>query len=397
MICRKSSLSCESSAHGLRAQACLRSVSSLIRPAVAAVAIAGLGLPLSSAQAQVTETNQANNLEGGDDTSNNGPTISFTGGRGEQWEIFKVPEDSPRRNNTDPRAEKAYSPASGNGIIHGHPNGSSAELRFRADYRIFDANNTTICQLLNSDPSSDDSARPYVEIMANRKVGSRWEIRVNPRGSGREPFTGRRKDCLIDDTRFSLEMITNNRRCRVIIRQNRQTMLDYSFSFVGEEVDGRRGVSRIRFGAYHHGFRNGDAHIEVRNATVTGIPNVTTHLRNIGRNRWLRIDSRNRVRTASGMSGSDRDFRLRFDTRGSTYRLDSLKSGVGILRVDDNDNVVVGSNSGNDDRRFSAIREGTRYRFRNRETGEYLAATSSGDGVEMITSKNNRSLWEIRN
>ena len=102
------------------------------------------------------------------------------------------------------------------------------------DVEIIACDNTTICQILNNSQNTPDgdTNRPYILIDADRRDGDEWVIEIRPRNS---PNSNRTR-FNIADRPFSLEVISDNRRARVILTQDGNTMIDRTFRFEREEA-----------------------------------------------------------------------------------------------------------------------------------------------------------------
>ncbi len=227
---------------------------------------AGACLLANVSQAQ--STNQAGNHTGVDQI-NTGASKYFQSVGGNSWEFFQVNRNAPRNGSLDPRSERGLDPSAGGANLSGtNITNRRKVIILNATVKIESCSRTSIAQIFNNDTGSSDKSRPYMLLDAKRKVGTKWELEV--RGRGLTPYTVQ-----VNNSAFTYEVRTNNRQARVIIRQNGAVLSNKKFNLSPEGYnDGsrvRQGITRFRFGAYHHGYQDDEAKIRFRNTKSSSI------------------------------------------------------------------------------------------------------------------------------
>ena len=360
-----------------------------VRPVLTAALISsGVMLSTQSVDAQNTGRNRANNETGPVQLTgrNSGDTRrGFTTIGNNTFEFFIVRQDAESTTAQDPRSERGLEPGSGSGVMFGRSGGASATTYFRMDVEINSCHNTGIYQLLNVDSSQSDSNRPYLLIEADRpRSDGGWDIEVIARN-------GDRRIVAVRDGVFTLSVRTNNRRGEVEIRQNRSRVARFTMNFEEAEYRNRNGISRVRYGAYHHGPQVTDADIRIRNARVVAIPQQFTHLRNRRTGDYL-LTSGTSLRSDDSKSGNSRDFRFRHDN-GNFRILDDDGRAI----TTSGNSVRLDTDRGANSRRFQAILISNKYyRFKSRANDRYLGLDSNGN-LTTFSSPSTATDWQIEN
>lgn len=164
-------------------------------------------------------------------------------------EIFTVSDAAKGGTNKDtgkpldPRAEAFFS---------GHRfDSNSGTHKFNATYKVGQADDTTIFQVMNSQPNSGDRHQPQVFITMDKNGGIYQG----------HPGAGKKIGQVAPGQEFHLEAVSNGNSTQVRITQGSQV--------IGEMDIGHRrsgGVNTFRYGAYHHG--SGQAQVAVTGATA---------------------------------------------------------------------------------------------------------------------------------
>lgn len=187
--------------------------------------------------ALATQAHAQNNIGTLDDRSSTG---GYTVANG--WGVYTVPAGS-SLDSHDPRVERKLLPKIDTGL---------GNFVYQATYNIVGADNTTIAQILNYDPTSPDRYKPVIFIIA-RSNGANWDIY----NQSTKLFTIAKNSGASQPT-FVLRVDSNGSSST--IRINGVIKGTFTHARVGEN-------SEMRYGNYHHG--NGTATIRVKNVTFT--------------------------------------------------------------------------------------------------------------------------------
>jgi len=353
-----------------------------------AAAVGALTMPI---QAQNSTRNAANN-EPGALTRDQGARRSINSSN---WEVFEVDKGAPHNaRGLSPRAEYGLNPILGSGIMHGDKSSKSTAIAFSMEVFVKQCRRTTIFQVFNHEGTKTDD---YFMISAKgtRESGRKWNIGVGAAKANNAI------EVLVDaDKPFTVSVVTDNRQATVTIRQNGTDLIkNRKFDFASSLYNNREGITRFRYGAYHHGHDDANAEIWIRNASSTGIPDRFTHFRSRekatdGKYRYLSVKSNGSLGTSSSKSGRVKDW----DIRGTGEEFVIVNSDRNGAITDSNGNSVsVKSNkSENSSTRFVIIRSSTRYRIQHKASGKYLAI-GAGGGFTYSDKRNKYSEWFIEN
>lgn len=150
-----------------------------------------------------------------------------------ETETFMIDSaDRPKGQRLTPRVERWFA---GKGAIEK----GKGVYTFSASYKIDAANDTTIFQLLNHDPKSDDAHKPlcFITVFPSED-GTKWDIH-----KGNKTDTPLLASVAKADS-FKVKLQTDGTRWLVWI--NGRQAADGAFSREGKSTS-------MRYGAYHHG------------------------------------------------------------------------------------------------------------------------------------------------
>jgi hypothetical protein len=185
-------------------------------------------------------TNSANNETGVDQISD-GCSITIREVSGNKWEYFRVPAgiSTVSGSNLQPRAERGLDPHTGGANLQGsNLTDGRKVIILKGQCGIESANETTIIQIYNWDPTNSDKGVPYLQLKAQKQSGSRWPLTINGTTI-----------CNVEAKIFDFEIRTNNKEYRVTIKQDGRTL--YNERRSTSAYRGRAGITRFRFGSYH--------------------------------------------------------------------------------------------------------------------------------------------------
>lgn len=211
--------------------------------------------------------NTAGNQKGADQKSalSGKSTISIKNVGTTKWEYFKVGKDATTGGSLSPRAERGLNPPNGDSLEGRNLTDGKKVIILKGQCKIESCARSTIVQIFNYDGRTSDKAKPYFFLEAMSPVKdwrgniSGWNMKVTGfTGWGSNSFT-------VDNKPFDFEVRTNNKRVKVRITQNGSSKFNKAWDFDTANTSGRAGVTRFRYGCYHHQPKDAGGTIRFRN------------------------------------------------------------------------------------------------------------------------------------